>query len=97
MCSLYIAAIWNIWVSIGTPYVYTTTGFGPRKNKKWLVYTISWGIWVMQTAKKYKTFYIHHHGGAQRPRGGVYTNCSILGQFTYTPRNGIHQPFSYFF
>ena len=50
----------------------------------------------MQTAPTYNTFYIHHNGGAGRPRGGVYTNCSILGQFAYTPRNGVHQPFSYF-
>ena len=40
---------------------------------------------------------IHHHGGAQRPRGGVHTNYSIWGQFAYTPRNNIHQPFSYRF
>ena len=50
----------------------------------------------MQTAPKFNTFYIHHHWGAQRPRGGGYTNCNILGQFAYTPRNGIYQPFSYF-
>jgi len=29
---------------IGTPYIYTTTGFGPRQKRKWLVYTISWCI-----------------------------------------------------
>jgi len=28
----------------------------------------------MQTAPKCNTFYIHHHGGVQRPRGAVYTN-----------------------
>ena len=38
----------------------------------------------MQTVVKYNTFYIHHPGGAKRPRGGVYTNCCILQQFAYS-------------
>jgi len=48
---------------IGTPKIYTTTGFGLRKNREMagvdhlVVYT--------QTAEKYSTFYIHHPGGAQ--------------------------------
>jgi len=77
-------------------YIYTPPpGLGLEKKKKmagvyhFLVY--------MQTASKYNTFYIHHHGGTQRPRGGVYTNCGILEQFAYTPGRGIHQAFSYFF
>ena len=43
---------------MGTPYIYTTFGFGPRENKKmtgvyhFLVY--------MQTAPKYYILYIHH-------------------------------------
>jgi len=78
----------------GTPKIYTTTGFGPRKKREMsavddLVY--------MQTAVKYNTFYMHHPGGAKRPRGGVHTNCCISQQFAYTPPNRPHQPFPYFF
>jgi len=51
----------------------------------------------MQTAVKYNTFYIHHPGGAKRPRASVYTNCCILQQFAYTPPDRPHQPFPYFF
>ncbi len=51
----------------------------------------------MQTAVKYNTLYIRHPGGAERPWGGVYTNRGILQKFAYTPRNGAHQPFPYFF
>ena len=50
----------------------------------------------MHTAQIYNNIHIHHHGGGVRPRGGVYTNCGILGQFVYTPRNSIHQAFLYF-
>ena len=58
-------------------YIYTTTGLGLRKNKKMVgVYHF---LVYMQTAPNYRIFYIHHHGCAQRPRGGVYTNCGIVG------------------
>ena len=74
------------------PYIYIYTSplvLGLEKNKKMAgVYNFSV---YMQIAPKYNTFYI------QRPRGGVYTICCILGQLAYTPRNCIHQPFSYFF
>jgi len=33
----------------------------------------------MQPAVKYRSLYIHHPGGAARPRGGVYRGCCILG------------------
>jgi len=81
--------------SIGTPKIYTTTGLGPRKNG--VMAGVDDLVVYMQTVVKYNTFYIHHPGGAKRPRGGVYTNCCILLQFAYTPPNRPHQPFSYFF
>ena len=40
---------------------------------------------------------IYQHGGAAHPRCSVYKKCCISGQYAYTPRNGIHQPFSYVF
>ena len=80
---------------MGTPKIYTTTGFGLRKNKKMV--GVNHLLVYMQIGVKQNTFYFHLPGGAQRPRGGVYTNCSILQQFAYTPRNCLHQPFSYFF
>jgi len=39
----------------------------------------------MQTAVKYSSLYIHHPGGASRPRGGVYRKCCILPQFGVKP------------
>jgi len=80
---------------VGTPKMYTTTGFGPRKNRE--MAGVDDLVVYMQTAVKYSTFYIHHPGGAKRPRGGVYTNCCILQQFAYTPPNRPQQPFPYFF
>jgi len=58
---------------IGTPKIYTTTGFGLRKNRE--MAGVDDLVVYMQAAVKYTTFYIHHPGGAKRPRGGVYTNC----------------------
>ena len=61
---------------IGTPKIYTTTGFGPRKNRErpgvddLVVY--------MQTAVKYSSLYIHHHGGINRPRGSVYRKSRVV-------------------
>ena len=49
---------------------------------------------VFQTAVKYPVCNKHHPGGAA---GGVYRKCCILQEFAYTPRNGLHQKFSYFF
>jgi len=77
--------------NLGTPKIYTTTGLGPRNNRE--MAGVDNLVVYMQTAVKYKTFYIHHPGGAKRPRGGVNTNCCILHQFAYTPPNGPHQPF----
>jgi len=79
---------------MGTPKIYTTTGLGPRENEKMTV--VDHFLVYMQAVVKYNTFYIHHPGGAQRPRGGAYTNRCILQQFA-TPINGLHQPFSHFF
>ena len=85
--SLCVALCSNVFrmSDVGTPEIYTTTGFGPRKNKK--MAGVDHFLVYMQTAVKYNTFYI-------RPRGGVYTNCGILQQFAYSPRNILHQPFS---
>jgi len=43
----------------------------------------------MQTAPKCSRLYIHHHGGAACPRGGVYRKSCIFMQFAYTLRNAI--------
>ena len=53
----------------------------------------------MQTVVKYNTFFYVHTPprGHEAPPGGLYTNCYILQQFAYTPPNGPHQPFPYFF
>ena len=60
----------------GNPKIYTTTGFGPRKNRE--MAGVDHLVVYMQTVVKYNTFYMHHPGGVQCPRGGVYTNCSIV-------------------
>ena len=68
---------------IGTPKIYTTTGFGPRKNREMagvddlVVYT--------QTAVKYNTFYIHHPGGAKRPRLLYFKAVCIYTTKSSTP------------
>jgi len=62
--------------TFGTPKIYTSTGFGPRQNRE--MAGVDHLVVYMQTAVKYNTFYIHHPGGVQLPRGGVYTNCCIL-------------------
>ena len=68
---------------IGTPKIYTTTGFGPRKNRE--MAGVDDLVVYMQTAVKYNTFYIHHPGGAKRPRGGV---LEIWGcELVKAPRN----------
>ena len=70
---------------MGTPKIYTTTGFGPRKNKKIAgVYHV---LVYMQTVVKYNTFYIHHPGGAQRFRGGTlyFTAVCIYTKKCSTP------------
>ena len=51
----------------GTPKIYTTTGFAPRKNKE--MAGVDDVVVYMQIAVKYNTFYIHHPGGAKRFRG----------------------------
>jgi len=64
----------------GTPKIYTTTGFGPRKIRE--MAGVDDLVVYMQTAVKYSSLNIH------RPRGGVYTNCCILQQFCiYTTRS----------
>ena len=75
--------------------IYATTGLGPRKNRE--MAGVDDLVVYMQTAVKYSSLYIHHPGGASRPRGGVYRKSCILQQFAYTPPNRPHQPFPYFF
>jgi len=82
-------------LEIGTPKIYTTIGFGPRKNRE--MAGVDDLVVYMQTVVKYSRLYIHHPVGASRPLGGVYRKCCILQQFAYTPPNRPHQPFPYFF
>jgi len=81
--------------NLGSPKIYTTTGFGLRKNRE--MAGVDDLVVYMQTVVNYSSLYIHHPGGAARPRGGVYRKCCILQQFTYTPPNRPHQPFFLFF
>jgi len=63
-------------------YIYTTTGFGPRRIRKlFLLCTITWCM--CKLAKIQHFLYI-------------YIQLLYLLQFAYTPRNGIHQPFFIF-
>jgi len=55
---------------VGTPMIYTTTVLGPRKNRE--MAGVDDLVVYMQTAVKYRSLYIHHPGGALRPRAGVY-------------------------
>jgi len=80
---------------VGTPKIYTTTGFGFRKNSE--MASVDDLVVYMQTAVKYSSLFLHHFGGASRPRGGAYRKCCNLQQFAYTPPNRPHQPFPYFF
>jgi len=50
----------------GTPKIYTTTGFGLRKNRE--MAGVGYLVVYMQIAVKDNTFYIHHPGGAKGPR-----------------------------
>ena len=61
--------------SMGTPKIYTTTGFGPRKNKEMAGVDDLMGY--MQTAVKYNTFYIHHPG-ARSAHGVVYIRTAVF-------------------
>jgi len=51
---------------VGTPKIYTATGCGPTKNTE--MAGVNHLVVYMQPAVKYNTFYIHHPGGAKRPR-----------------------------
>ena len=46
---------------LGTPKIYTTTGFGPRKTKN--MAGVDHFLVFMKTAVKYRSLYIHHPGG----------------------------------
>jgi len=70
-----------LYYLIGTPKIYTTTGLGPRKNREMV--GVDDLVVYMQTAVKYSSSYIHHLGGAARPRGGVYRKCCILQQYMH--------------
>jgi len=76
---------WRRCCILRNPKIYTTTGLGPRKNRE--MAGVDDLVVYMQTVVKYSSLYIHHPGGASRPRGGVYRNCCILQQFAYTPPN----------
>jgi len=54
---------------MGTTKIYTTTGFGPRKNRE--MAGVDDLVMYMQTAVKYTTFYIHHPRALRTP-GVVY-------------------------
>jgi len=51
---------------VGTPKIYTTTEFGPRKNRE--MAGVDDLVVYMQTAVKYSSLYIHFPGGAKCPR-----------------------------
>jgi len=60
--------------TVGTPYTYIyiytpLPGLGLEKKENGLCIHI---LVYMQTAQIYSSLYIHHHGGAGRPHGGVY-------------------------
>jgi len=64
--------------NIGAPKIFTTTGFEPRKNRE--MAGVDDLVVYVQTVVKYDTFYIHHPGGASRPRGLVYlTDFELIG------------------
>ena len=48
-------------------YIYTSTGFGLRKNKK--MAGVDHFLVYMQTAVKYSCLYVHHPGGGAAPPG----------------------------
>jgi len=52
-------------IKLGTPKIYTTTGFGHRKNR--VMAGVDHLVVYMQTAVKYNNLYIHHPGGALTP------------------------------
>jgi len=70
-------------VMIGTPYMYTTTDFGPRKSKKVAGVAISWcicgcpkqtgGSYVIRPTK-YQTMNLHGPHGAQGAHGAQGTH-----------------------
>jgi len=67
--------------SIGTPKIYTTTGFGPRKNRE--MAGVDDLVVYMQTAVKY-TVCIYTTPGALRAPGVVYIESV---EFTAVCRN----------
>ena len=46
------------YIIFRTPKIYTTTGFGPRKNSEMV--NVDDLVVYMQTLVEYYTFYIHH-------------------------------------
>jgi len=64
VCSSQVLQKLSAEAIIGTPKIYTTTGFGPRKNREMAV--VGDLVVYMQNAVKYSSLYIHH------PSGGVY-------------------------
>jgi len=70
-----IRLIWSGKGTIGTPKIFTTTGFGPRQNKKMARRPF---LGVYANWRKYRSLYIHHPTGAACPRGGVYRKCCVF-------------------
>jgi len=73
------AALIDFLIIIGTPKIYTTTGFGPGKNRE--MAGVDDLVVYMQTAVKYSSLYIHHQivhtsnfpiFSRPKPGGGVY-------------------------
>ena len=64
---------------LGTPFIYTTAGFGRRKNKK-MTGVYNFFVYV-QTAPQSSSLYIHHHGWAACPHGApmeVYIESVVV-------------------
>ena len=66
----------------GTPKIYTTTGFGPRKNRE--MAGVDDLVVYMQTVVKYNTFYIHHPGVVYIESVVFYHSLHIHHQIVHT-------------
>jgi len=84
-------------IILGTPKIYTTTGFGPRKNRE--MAGVGALVVYIQTAAFYSSLYIHHqivhtsHSpifSRPKPGGGVF-GVPMTGygyKFDYSARWG---------
>jgi len=71
-----------LFLSIGTPKIYTTTGFGPRKNRE--MAGMDHLVVYMQTAVKYNTFYLHHPGVVYIQTAVFFSSLHIHHQIVNT-------------